>query len=314
MIRAPAQIRPFAALAFGLLAMMLAMPAAAAPSRLVADLSDSHVDITSSYHGTDLILFGAYEGAPGDDLVLIVEGPASDIVQRRKEKKAGIWVNVETLVWQEAPSFYHMFATDELASIADEAALRAAEVGPLAKGLMLVAGEAAPGNPFADRGTPSDQIWSYGHRNALGLQFDAQGRLWDLEHGPAGGDELNLVERGANYGWPVVSNGEHYNGDPIPAHATRPEFRAPAIGWTPVIAPGDFLFYSGRLWPEWEGQAIIAAMKPAGIVRVAIDGESAREVARIPSENRIREIVEGPDGALWILEDGDGRLIRIAPA
>jgi glucose/arabinose dehydrogenase len=179
---------------------------------------------------------------------------------------------------------------------------------------LTLDGEAAPGNPFADRGTPSDQIWSYGHRNALGLQFDAQGRLWDLEHGPAGGDELNLVERAANYGWPVVSNGEHYNGDPIPAHATRPEFRAPAIGWTPVIAPGDFLFYSGRLWPEWEGQAIIAAMKPAGIVRVAIDGESAREVARIPSENRIREIVEGPDGALWILEDGDGRLIRIAPA
>ena len=146
MTRASAQIRPVAALAFGLLALMLAIPASASPSRLVADLSNSHVDITSSYHGTELILFGAYEGAPGDDLVLIVEGPASDIVQRRKEKKAGIWVNVETLVWQEAPSFYHMFATDELASIADEAVLRAAKVGPLAKGLMLVAGEAAPSN------------------------------------------------------------------------------------------------------------------------------------------------------------------------
>ena len=146
MIRICAQTRRVAALAFGLLALMLAIPASASPSRLVADLSNSHVDITSSYHGTELILFGAYEGAPGDDLVLIVEGPASDIVQRRKEKKAGIWVNVETLVWQEAPSFYHMFATDELASIADEAVLRAAKVGPLAKGLMLVAGEAAPSN------------------------------------------------------------------------------------------------------------------------------------------------------------------------
>ena len=118
----------------------------AAPTRLVADLSDSHVDITSSYHGTDLILFGAYEGVPGDDLVLIVEGPANNIVQRRKEKKAGIWVNVETLIWQEAPSFYHMFATDDLAAIADAAALRAAKVGPLAGGLMLVAGETDGGN------------------------------------------------------------------------------------------------------------------------------------------------------------------------
>jgi len=140
------------AMACGFLALFLALPAAAAPTRLVADLSDSHVDITSSYHGTDLILFGAYEGSPGDDLVLIVEGPASEIVQRRKEKKAGIWVNVETLIWQQTPSFYHMFATDELAMIADEAALRAAKVGPLANGLMLVGGEAGRDTGHGDTG------------------------------------------------------------------------------------------------------------------------------------------------------------------
>lgn len=134
-------------LASWLAALLLSVHAAqAAPTRLVADLSDSHVDITSSYHGTDLILFGAYEGAPGDDLVLIVEGPASNIVQRRKEKKAGIWVNVETLIWQKAPSFYHMFATRDLAAIASEAALRAVDVGPLASGLMLVQSEAGGGN------------------------------------------------------------------------------------------------------------------------------------------------------------------------
>jgi uncharacterized protein (TIGR02186 family) len=133
-------------LTLGLAVLLLAMPAMAAPSRLVADLSDSHVDITSSYHGTELILFGAYEGAPGDDLVLIVEGPATDIAQRRKEKKAGIWVNGETLVWQQAPSFYHVFATDDLAAIADKDALSKADVGPLARGLMLVAGEAQGSN------------------------------------------------------------------------------------------------------------------------------------------------------------------------
>ncbi len=179
---------------------------------------------------------------------------------------------------------------------------------------LTLDGKAAPGNPFADRGSPSDQIWSYGHRNILGLHFDAQGRLWDLEHGPAGGDELNLVAQGDNYGWPLVSEGDHYDGEEIPPHSTRPEFHAPAISWNPVIAPGDFVFYSGKLWPEWQGQAIIAAMDPTAIVRVAIDGETAREVARYPFERRVREIVEGPDGALWILEDGDGgRLIRMVP-
>src|SRR5690606_10560754 len=101
-------------------------------------------------------------------------------------------------------------------------------------------GTPAAGNPFADRGGVSAEIWSYGQRNLM-LQFDSEGRLWDLEHGPRGGDELNLVERGVNYGWPTVSNGNNYNGDPIPDHDTRPEFRQAAIGWTPVIAPGDFI-------------------------------------------------------------------------
>lgn len=113
--------------------------AQAAPSRLVADLSESRVDITSGYHGTELLLFGAYEGMPGDELVLIVEGPANDIIQRRKEKKAGIWVNVETIQWQQAPSFYHLFSTAAFDEIADEDARRLAGIGPMAGGLMLVA-------------------------------------------------------------------------------------------------------------------------------------------------------------------------------
>jgi glucose/arabinose dehydrogenase len=179
---------------------------------------------------------------------------------------------------------------------------------------LTLDGKPAPGNPFADRGSPSDQIWSYGHRNLLGLQFDASGQLWDLEHGPAGGDELNRVVRGDNYGWPVVSNGDDYDGTPIPAHPTHPEFHAPAISWNPVIAPGDFTFYSGKLWPEWKGNAVIGGMKPTVLVRVAIDGDKAREVARYPMDKRIREVVEGPDGALWLLEDGKGgRLLEVRP-
>ena len=179
---------------------------------------------------------------------------------------------------------------------------------------LTLDGKPAPGNPLQGRGSPSDEIWSYGHRNILGLKFDAQGRLWDLEHGPQGGDELNLVRRGGNYGWPLVSDGVHYGGGEIPDHSTRPDLEAPAIGWTPVIAPGDFIFYSGKLWPQWQGDALIAAMKPSGLVRVEIDGTQASEAARYPFDKRIREIVEGPDGAIWLLEDREGgRLLELRP-
>ncbi len=178
---------------------------------------------------------------------------------------------------------------------------------------VLPDGTPAPGNPFASQGGVAAQVWSLGHRNVLGLKFDAQGRLWDLEHGPAGGDELNLVKPGQNYGWPLVSNGDHYSGKAIPRHATRPEFAAPAISWNPVIAPGDFIFYSGAMFPEWRGQAIIAALGSGGLVRVKIEGKSAREIERLPLGNRIREIVQADDGAIWVLEDGDSaRLLRLS--
>ena len=178
-------------------------------------------------------------------------------------------------------------------------------------------GSPAAGNPYADKGAPTNQIWSYGHRNVLGLAFDAQGRLWDLEHGPAGGDEMNLVKPGQNYGWPLVSNGDHYDGKPIPRHSMRPDLAPPAISWNPVIAPGNFLFYSGDQFPEWRGQALIGGMSPNVLVRVAFEGERAREVSRTPVSNRIRDIKQSPDGTVWLLEDGKesgaGRLLKLVP-
>lgn len=175
-------------------------------------------------------------------------------------------------------------------------------------------GTPAAGNPFAGQAGKAQDIWSWGHRNVLGIAFDARGRLWDLEHGPAGGDEINLVKKAANYGWPVVSEGDHYDGKEIPPHSTRPEFAAPAIAWNPVIAPGDFIIYSGKLFKGWKDQAIIGAMKPTALVRVAFEGEKGRELARHPMERRIREVVEAPDGSIWVLEDkAGGRLLRLTP-
>jgi glucose/arabinose dehydrogenase len=178
-------------------------------------------------------------------------------------------------------------------------------------------GTAARGNPFADRAATAAsvtaQIWSLGHRNPLGLGFDKEGRLWNVEMGPAGGDELNLVERGANYGYPIVSNGDHYDGSVIPDHSTRPEFKAPAAFWKTVISPSSLMFYDGSEFPEWRGNAFVGGLSSESVVRIEFDGTSAREAERFSMGKRIRAVKEGPDGAIWILEDGvDGQLLRLS--
>jgi glucose/arabinose dehydrogenase len=173
-------------------------------------------------------------------------------------------------------------------------------------------GTPAAGNPMADKGGVTAEIWSLGHRNILGMDWDAKGRLWEVEHGPAGGDELNLVTAGANYGWPVRSNGEHYNGDPIPDHAADDGYAHPALTWTPVIAPGDMLIYSGDMFKDLKGHALMAGLGSQALVDVALDGESAREVTRWGFEKRLRSLAQGPDGAIWVAEDGKGaRLLKL---
>lgn len=175
-------------------------------------------------------------------------------------------------------------------------------------------GSAADGNPLASEGSPSDEIWAYGTRNILSMDFDDQGRLWEIEHGPKGGDELNLVQRRANYGWPVRSNGINYDGSDIPDHSADDGFTKPVISWTPVIAPGNMIFYGGDLFSGMDGDLIVAGLKTQALIRIAFDGTNAREVARYDMGERIRQVVEGPDGALWVLEDGEGgRLLELRP-
>jgi glucose/arabinose dehydrogenase len=172
-------------------------------------------------------------------------------------------------------------------------------------------------NPLADDEGVYGEIWSLGHRNPLGMATDLDGQLWVIEMGPAGGDELNRIVRGGNYGYPLVSDGNHYDGRDIPDHDTRPEFEKPAVTWTPVISPGDLMVYRGNLFPDWRGDALAAGLSSQAIIRIDLEGDSAREVERYPMGARIRSVAEAPDGVLWALEDeraaSAGRLLKLTP-
>ncbi len=174
----------------------------------------------------------------------------------------------------------------------------------------------APGdNPQAKAGGVRAMTWSTGHRNPYGLAFASDGSLWEIEMGPKGGDELNRVAPGKNYGWPLVSFGINYNGSPIPQHPTRPEFELPAVYWTPVIAPAGLSFYNAALFPAWRGSAFTGGLAAQALVRLAFDGKGgAREAERWDMGHRIRDVAVAPDGALWVIEDEDGgRLLRLTP-
>ena len=183
----------------------------------------------------------------------------------------------------------------------------------LGKILHLTAeGAPVPGNPWASRGGRAPMYWSMGHRNPLGIAFAPDGRLWSTEMGPQGGDELNLIERGRNYGWPAASYGSHYGGGPIPDEHKNRGFEEPKIWWNPSISPGGLLIYSGELFRGWKGDALIPALSGKALIRVDIDGDKARKADHWPMGARIRAVDQGPRGEIYLLEDG-GRLLRLEP-
>jgi glucose/arabinose dehydrogenase len=188
--------------------------------------------------------------------------------------------------------------------------------GNLGKILRLTPeGLPAPGNPYASRGGVAAQFWSIGHRNGLGLQFAPDGRLWESEMGPQGGDEINLILPGKNYGWPRVSNGSHYGGADIPDHKAGDGYEAPKVWWTPSISPGALLIHTGDKFPQWKGDALVGALSGEAFIRIDIDGDTARKADHWPMKARIRAIDQGPDGSVYLLEDGPsgGRLLRLDP-
>ncbi len=175
-------------------------------------------------------------------------------------------------------------------------------------------GSSVEDNPFGSADLVTSEIWSLGHRNPLGLSFDLSGRLWTVEMGPRGGDELNLIRRGSNYGYPVVSNGDHYSGTDIPDHDTRHEYSPPAITWDRVISPSSMLVYDGEEFPQWRGNAFIGGLSSKALVRVSFDGDDAEEAQRFDMGFRVRDVEQGPKGAIWVLEDGrsgSGQLLKL---
>jgi glucose/arabinose dehydrogenase len=219
------------------------------------------------------------------------------------------------------------------------------EVGKILR--LTLDGKPAPGNPMSGKvgattipliNPPSDteaaktapvvstytfpgpnlalaETWTSGHRTPYGLAFAPDGRLWEVEHGPRGGDELNLIEPGKNYGWPLVSYAVNYNGVPIPSPDTRPDLTKPVVYWTPIIAPGNLMFYSGAMFPQWRGSALIGGMATMTLNRLTFDGKGgAAPAERWSVGHRIRDVEQGPDGAIWILEDANpGGLFHVTP-
>jgi glucose/arabinose dehydrogenase len=218
---------------------------------------------------------------------------------------------------------------------------------PLGKILHLTLdGQPAPGNPWAGKtgassvnvtDPPDDsesaksakghevkwpginrtpaEIWSLGHRNPYGLAFAPDGRLWETEMGPQGGDELNLILPGRNYGWPVVSNGSDYGGGPIPDHAAGDRFEPPKVWWNPSVSPSSLLIYTGSMFPEWKGDALIGALSGQALIHVRISGDRATKADQWDMGHRIRAVDQGPSGEVYLLEDGDGaRLLKLTPA
>jgi glucose/arabinose dehydrogenase len=168
-------------------------------------------------------------------------------------------------------------------------------------------------NPLVGRAGAQPEIWSWGHRNSQGLALDEKGRLWTNAHGARGGDEVNLIRKGRNYGWPVISYGRHYSGARIGEGTTKAGMEQPAFYWDPSIAPSGLVIYSGKLWPEWEGDFLNGSLKFGLISRLT--GDPLREAERIAGDAtaRVRALEEAPDGAIWMISEGNGAIYRLTP-
>lgn len=243
-----------------------------------------------------------------------------------RESAAGVHLTELDTLWRQEPGSRggqpggiiafppdgeHLFLT-----VGDRMEPKAAQDPDAARGKILrlnLDGSVPADNPMAGQKGIRAFTWSTGHRNPYGLAFAPDGQLWEHEMGPKGGDELNLILPGKNYGWPVVSNGDQYSGIPIPRHRTRPEFQPPSIYWNPVIAPAGMVFHQGPQFPSWQGSALIGGLVARGLVRITFEPDGAATQAdRWSLGARIRDVAVAQDGTVWLIQDGpDAALLRL---
>jgi glucose/arabinose dehydrogenase len=171
-------------------------------------------------------------------------------------------------------------------------------------------------NPFVNKAGVHTDIWSAGHRNPLGAAINpASKQLWIHEMGPWNGDEINIPEAGKNYGWPVVSNGDNYDGTPIPDHASRTDFAAPEYYWHPAVSPSGMIFYTGTRFADWQGNVLLGALSAESLLRLTLEGDVVKKEERIPMRKRVRDVIQAPDEAVLIITDyKEGELLRLTPA
>ncbi len=233
------------------------------------------------------------------------------------------------VIWQQVPktvgrghfSGRLAFAPDSTLFIASSERMRFDPAQDLASNLGKIVrirgdGSVPRDNPFVADSGSRPEIWSMGHRNPSGLAFQpGSGRLWSVEFGPKGGDELNLIEKGRNYGWPLVNEGDNYDDSPIPRHATRPDFVRFVRSWTPVISPGSMMFYTGSQFPQWQGNILLGGLSSQAIIRLTLDGDRVIDEEVIPMGRRIRNLAQARDGSLLALsESPNAELLRLSPA
>ncbi|MDT1064293.1 PQQ-dependent sugar dehydrogenase [Paracoccus sp. CPCC 101403] len=259
---------------------------------------------------------------PGDQRGMLVLAKArlvEDATGARLEDFRKIWTQTPPNGGEQPggviafdPDGQHLFL-----ALGDRMTAESAQNPDEARGKILrlnLDGTTPEDNPQFASGGVRAQTWTTGHRNPYGLAFDANGKLWSIEMGPFGGDEVNLIEPGKNYGWPEVSEGDNYDGTPIPRHATRPEFTPPLLYWSPIIAPTGMAFYQGDMFPEWKGSAFVGGLASELLVRLAFDDKGGvTEGNRWSIGGRVRDVAVAADGAIWAIEDtSEGRLWRLS--